>query len=67
MCHISVNEFFFVSKNQKEKKTKLEVVGEDGDENIKEMIEKFWFGNGFESKSKGKNKSHGSLTTNYSY
>ena len=39
VCHVSVNEFFFVSKNQNKKKRKLEVIGE-GDENIKETIEK---------------------------
>ena len=39
VCHVSVNEFFFGSKNQKKKKTKLEGEGE-GDENLKEMIMK---------------------------
>jgi len=41
---VSVNKIFFVSKNQKRKKRKLEVVEGEGDENMKEMIKKL-FGN----------------------
>ena len=51
-CHVSVNKFFFVSKNKKKKKTKLEVVEGEGDEKINEMREKLWLGNGFENKDK---------------
>ena len=59
VCHVSVNEFFWVSKYQKENKTKQEVEGGE-DENIKQKIKKVVIWKWFLKQIKMRKKTHDS-------